>query len=632
MKGVAVIESLPTLDIDDVHAKEEAWRSIQKTHIARWQRLADLWVSAYFGNTTTPQEYRALAARLQGQESLMSDEQAAQFLNHPAVTDNDYFHWELAFPEVFFDEYGRSLHDAAGFDAVIGNPPWVNIGRESGNENIVGFLKNIFTSAEYQIDLYSLFLELSVTLSQENAFVGMIVPNPWLANYRTPKLRKLLLHDNQPLQILHTHRSAFPDVGAEHLIVLLQHTNIRLKTVDRGILHVTGQAEVTDKFPLSLITSHNDFVVYASSYVASVIQRIENSSTKLGQEFETIRGVGPYHHRKQSREIIETRAYHADYQKDETFVPTLQGEHLARYAIQWDGRSWISYGSWLAEPREKRFFQGKRLLLREIIGEKFLTNVLDEEFVVDRGIYVALQGNQTIDLHFVLALFASSLLIFWFKEKFSEKDELFPKLRVAHFNMLPIRIIGFSTSQDKRTDVVNTAKSYYGESNHLALLAWVDAELAANRNDTIHDLLAFLAEQMITLNKDKQTALEAFWLDLEGVTDAKTFDTLRNKGKQQASLHKVIPAAQPFVNADSRSSVGLDASLSWNEEAFKGFVKELVGSVSGLSKLVQVYRDHASGIAALEQHLTTTDHLIDQIVYKLYGLTEEEIAIVEGQA
>mgnify|MGYP001077807672 CR=1 FL=1 len=27
-----------------------------------------------------------------------------------------------------------------------------------------------------------------------------------------------------------------------------------------------------------------------------------------------------------------------------------------------------------------------------------------------------------------------------------------------------------------------------------------------------------------------------------------------------------------------------------------------------------------------------TDDLIDQIVYKLYGLTEEEIAIVEGQA
>lgn len=31
------------------------------------------------------------------------------------------------------------------------------------------------------------------------------------------------------------------------------------------------------------------------------------------------------------------------------------------------------------------------------------------------------------------------------------------------------------------------------------------------------------------------------------------------------------------------------------------------------------------------QWLGRTDQLIDQIVYKLYGLTEEEIAIVEGR-
>jgi hypothetical protein len=46
-------------------------------------------------------------------------------LRHPAVTDNDYFHWELAFPEVFYDEYGNRRGEAAGFDAVIGNPPYV---------------------------------------------------------------------------------------------------------------------------------------------------------------------------------------------------------------------------------------------------------------------------------------------------------------------------------------------------------------------------------------------------------------------------------------------------------------------------------------------------------------------------
>lgn len=33
----------------------------------------------------------------------------------------------------------------------------------------------------------------------------------------------------------------------------------------------------------------------------------------------------------------------------------------------------------------------------------------------------------------------------------------------------------------------------------------------------------------------------------------------------------------------------------------------------------------------LLEHIELTDKLIDQIAYKLYGLTEQEIAIVEGQ-
>ena len=33
----------------------------------------------------------------------------------------------------------------------------------------------------------------------------------------------------------------------------------------------------------------------------------------------------------------------------------------------------------------------------------------------------------------------------------------------------------------------------------------------------------------------------------------------------------------------------------------------------------------------LKARLAATDRLIDQVVYRLYGLTEEEIAVVEGR-
>ena len=77
--------------------------------------------------------------------------------------------------------------------------------------------------------------------------------------------------------------------------------------------------------------------------------------------------------------------------------------------------------------------------------------------------------------------------------------------------------------------------------------------------------------------------------------------------------------------------MNLHESLAWNEEAFKGFLRELLGRVSHLSDLVAVYHDHAPAYRELSAHRRTYD-LIDQIVYRLYGLTPEEIAIVEGRS
>jgi len=45
---------------------------------------------------------------------------------------------------------------------------------------------------------------------------------------------------------------------------------------------------------------------------------------------------------------------------------------------------------------------------------------------------------------------------------------------------------------------------------------------------------------------------------------------------------------------------------------------------------VGVYRTHSPAYRELVTRIAATDRLIDRIVYQLYGLTKEEIAIVEG--
>ena len=69
-----------------------------------------------------------------------------------------------------------------------------------------------------------------------------------------------------------------------------------------------------------------------------------------------------------------------------------------------------------------------------------------------------------------------------------------------------------------------------------------------------------------------------------------------------------------------------------NENQWKWLLKERLGTVNSMAALVKWFRDYQPRLLKLETHINSTDNLIDQIVYRLYGLTAEEIAIVEGTA
>ncbi|MBE2223690.1 MAG: Eco57I restriction-modification methylase domain-containing protein, partial [Anaerolineae bacterium] len=692
VKGVAVIEGLPTLDIDDVHAKEAAWRSIQQTHIAHWQRLADLWVSAYFGNSFTPPEYRALAARLQKQESLMSAEQAAHFLTHPAVTDNDYFHWELAFPEVFFDEFGRSLHEAAGFDALIGNPPYIRSIRlrDTAPQAWSYYPQAFSTASQGEYDIYICFVEQGTILLRKPGEFGFILPNKWF-NSQVGKLLRKQLADHKIV-------SKIVDFGAfqvfagvtTYTCLLFLHQGVH-EEVDVSVLEQAEQKEqplpngegIWQSGTLPQVTLAEKSWNFSLGSSRKLLKKL-NELSRLQDIATVFSGAGtradPIFQMQYKDGTLYSRALEQKVEiEDELMKPSLTGRNIDSYSVKegysllfpyrinerkvelissdemannyprawaylnhpqnqetlksrdkgafYEREDWFGYG----RPQNMHLLGESKIVFPDVADKAKFAYDQTGHYIIDTVYAIQLKDNCKILLATLTALLNSTVMTFFLKETGTNLRGGYFRMKTAYLNPFPIPTFHFSTQSEQRLTVVTTAKTHYTQGNHPALLAWTDAELAANRNDTIHDLLAFLAEQMITLNKEKQAALEAFWLDLEGITDAKTFDTLRNKGKQQASLYKAIPAAQPFLNADSRSSVGLDASLSWNEEAFKGFVKALAGSVSGLSKVVQVYRDHASGVAAFEQRLTSTDHLIDQIVYKLYGLTAAEIAIVEGR-
>jgi len=50
-----------------------------------------------------------------------------------------------------------------------------------------------------------------------------------------------------------------------------------------------------------------------------------------------------------------------------------------------------------------------------------------------------------------------------------------------------------------------------------------------------------------------------------------------------------------------------------------------------MQEVKRAYEESLSALFPIKEKLRLTDGLIDRIVYRLYGLTEEEIRIVEEQ-
>ncbi len=97
-----------------------------------------------------------------------------------------------------------TIKKSGGFDAVVGNPPYIRIQQMSGAEGESENIKNQFKSAAHgNFDVYVLFVEKALSIISDQGRVGFILPHKFMtAEYGAP-LRKLLSSGKHVNRLLH---------------------------------------------------------------------------------------------------------------------------------------------------------------------------------------------------------------------------------------------------------------------------------------------------------------------------------------------------------------------------------------------------------------------------------------------
>ena len=343
------------------------------------------------------------------------------------ISDSNFekaFVWEAQFPEVFAD---------AGFDVVVGNPPYVRSQLLKSNDKV--YFSKTYISASNQYDLYVLFIEKAIKILKQNGFLGFINPNKFLISDYGLKLREFIIENSKFKKIIDvSNLEVFKGVGTYPIIFVLQKSldkeDIKiLRDVKNSNLFSGGKFNYEILSPLSFENNDKKIIsLEIKGEVEELCKKIKANSFRLEELAEVYRGVIPP---SQKEYVVEEEL--------ENSKKALRGRDIGRYLHKWNGK-FLKYNKKLNVSKSKKFEGEKIIMPRTVLS---LKASLDEEDLnlIDRAYYIKLKEDR-VSIKVLLGIINSKLIDFYYKTYFgaSHLQGNYLDLKGVDLKKIPIKI------------------------------------------------------------------------------------------------------------------------------------------------------------------------------------------------
>lgn len=182
--------------------------------------------------------------------------------------------WDEKFPEVF---------ENGGFDAVVGNPPYIRI--QNLEDDYKKYLQKNWASAKNgNIDIYYPFIELGLNLLNEDGKLGFITPNSHFNTAAGKNLRKILKSNRSMQKIVNfDYVRVFKDVNVYSCVTIFTkkpNTEIKFRKMTN---EVTSLVLTDDDYKIvkyDTLDSEKKWVFLSDDEIDK-IDSIENVGIKL---------------------------------------------------------------------------------------------------------------------------------------------------------------------------------------------------------------------------------------------------------------------------------------------------------------------------------------------------------------
>jgi len=469
-----------------------------------------------------------------------------------------------------FQNEFKEVIKQGGFDVIIGNPPYI---KEYTNRLAFDFLHD---NPYYQgkMDIWTLFACIAIDLLKEGGYFGFIAPNNWLTNAGASILRDKILSEGQIIKFVDFGDfKVFKDAGIQTMIFVFKkgkpkksYKTVYTKIADKNI----GEDEIK-------LFLHSNF--------------------KTGDD-----KIVKFHATIHPQKLIGKNIVFSNQTNDEILNKIESKKNF--------------------ELTKKEVAQGI------VFPQDFLNKAnqikLGDAFVVGEGIF-GLTNKEKENINIT-------------KEENNLIKPYFTTEQLGRYHANKNNILWLIYTDSKFRDL-NEIKPYPNIKNHLD--TFKDVITSDNKPYGLHrarDERFFLGEKIIVLRKCSERPVftytdfdcyvsATFYVIktdrlnqkyLTGLLNSKLIEYwLKNKGKMQGSNFQIDK--EPLLNLP----------LMKPEEKEQ---KEIAMLVDNVIKLYKDFRNTSANTDKwhlLKSEIEKLEEQIDEVIYKIYGLTDEEIRVIE---
>lgn len=264
-------------------------------------------------------------------------------ISDPDIAGDNAFDWQKEFPQVF---------EKGGFDVIIGNPPYGILIDDTLKE----YYNSNFPLSKYKLNLYILFLERMFQIF-DKGIVSFIIPKSLLVNTYFKDIREHLLSNTKVIELLTITEEVFEDaeVGSS-LILTFEFSNeitlynvVHLINCER-IDDFLSRQNVVENFisQSSLLDNGKSEIVIQSEDSSLIKSKVEKfPPAKVNYTFKN--GLNPGN----IKDKLITRIPGAKTKR------IIWGKDIQRYNISWGG-DYIIYDEHIADNLTLDDIQSKK--------------------------------------------------------------------------------------------------------------------------------------------------------------------------------------------------------------------------------------------------------------------------------